>query len=133
VPSWLILLSYARDLHLLATGEESAASLGIDVRRTEQMVFLAGSLIVAVTVSVGGGIGFIGLIVPHAARLIFGQDARVLLPASFLLGATFLILADTLARVVISPAELPVGPLTALLGAPVFLLLLKRPQRYSAM
>jgi iron complex transport system permease protein len=133
IPGWIVLIASARDLHLLATGEDSAASLGVDVRRTERMVFIASSLIVGVTVSVGGAIGFVGLIVPHAARLIFGQDVRVLLPASFLLGATFLILADTLARVAISPEELPVGAITALLGGPVFLLLLKRQQRYSAM
>ena len=134
IPGWLVLAAHARDLHLLATGqEESAASLGVDVRRTERVVFLASSLIVAVTVSVGGAIGFVGLIVPHAARLVFGQDVRVLLPASFLLGGAFLILADTLARVAISPGELPVGAITALLGGPVFLLLLKRQQRYSAM
>jgi iron complex transport system permease protein len=134
VPGWIILIAHARDLHLLATGEEeSAASLGVDVRRVERTVFLASSLIVAVTVSVGGAIGFVGLIVPHAARLIFGQDVRMLLPASFLLGAAFLILADTLARVAISPGELPVGAITALMGGPVFLLLLKRQQRYSAM
>jgi iron complex transport system permease protein len=134
IPGWLVLVAHARDLHLLATGEEeSAASLGVDVRRTERMVFLASSLIVAVTVSVGGAIGFVGLIIPHAARLVFGQDVRVLLPASFLLGAAFLILADTLARVAISPGELPVGAITALMGGPVFLLLLKRQQRYSAM
>src|SRR5205823_2445537 len=132
VPAWLVLGAHARDLHLLTTGEESAASLGVDVRRTERMVFIASSLIVAVTVSVGGAIGFVGLIVPHAGRLIFGQDVRVLLPASFLLGAAFLILADTLARVVISPGELPVGAITALLGGPVFLFLLRRQQRYSA-
>ncbi len=134
LPGWIVLIAHARDLHLLATGEsDSAASLGVDVRRTERMVFLASSLIVAVTVSVGGAIGFVGLIVPHAARLVFGQDVRVLLPASFLLGAAFLILADTLARVAISPGELPVGAITALMGGPVFLLLLKRQQRYSAM
>ncbi len=133
LPGWIVLIAHARDLHLLATGEEeSAASLGVDVRRTERTVFLASSLIVAVTVSVGGAIGFVGLIVPHAARLVFGQDVRVLLPASFLLGAAFLILADTLARVAISPGELPVGAITALMGGPVFLLLLKRQQRYSA-
>src|SRR6266540_7389258 len=134
LPGWIVLIAHARDLHLLATGEsDSAASLGVDVRRTERMVFLASSLIVAVTVSVGGAIGFVGLIVPHAARLVFGQDVRVLLPASFLLGAAFLILADTLARVAISPGELPVGAITALLGGPVFLLLLRKQQRYSAM
>ena len=133
IPGWLVLIAHARDLHLLATGEsDSAASLGVDVTRTERMVFLASSLIVAVTVSVGGAIGFVGLIVPHAARLVFGQDVRLLLPASFLLGAAFLILADTLARVAISPGELPVGAITALMGGPVFLLLLKRQQRYSA-
>jgi iron complex transport system permease protein len=133
LPGWIVLIAHARDLHLLATGEEeSAASLGVDVRRTERTVFLASSLIVAVTVSVGGAIGFVGLIVPHAARIVFGQDVRVLLPASFLLGAAFLILADTLARVAISPGELPVGAITALMGGPVFLLLLKRQQRYSA-
>ena len=133
VPGWLILGAYARDLHLLATGEESAASLGVDVARTEKIVFIASSLIVGVTVSVGGTIGFVGLIVPHAARLLFGQDVRVLLPASFLLGAAFLVLADTLARTAIAPGELPVGAITALLGGPVFLLLLRRQQRYSAM
>ena len=133
VPGWMVLAAHARDLHLLATGEESAASLGVDVRRTQRLVFAASSLIVGVTVSVGGAVGFVGLIVPHAARLLFGQDVRVLLPASFLLGAAFLVLTDTLARVMISPGELPVGAITALLGGPVFLLLLRRQQRYSAM
>jgi iron complex transport system permease protein len=132
IPGWLVLMSKARDLHLLATGEEPAASLGVNVRRTEMMVFLASSLIVGVAASVGGAIGFVGLIVPHAARLLFGQDVRILLPASCLLGAAFLILADTLARVVISPGELPVGAITALLGGPVFLLLLRRQQRNAA-
>lgn len=133
LPGWLILGAYARDLHLLATGEESAASLGVDVPRTERIVFVASSLIIGVTVSVGGAIGFVGLIVPHAARLLFGQDVRLLLPASFLLGASFLVLADTLARVAISPSELPVGAITALLGGPVFLMLLRAQRRYSAM
>jgi iron complex transport system permease protein len=133
LPGWLILGAYARNLHLLATGEESAASLGVDVQRTERIVFIASSLIVGVAASVGGAIGFVGLIVPHAVRLLFGQDVRVLLPASFLMGAAFLVLADTLARVAIAPAELPVGALTALLGGPVFLLLLRRQRRYSAM
>jgi iron complex transport system permease protein len=133
VPAWVVLAAHARDLHLMATGEESAASLGVNVRRTELMVYLASSLIVGVTVAVGGAIGFVGLIVPHIARLLFGQDVRVLLPTSFLLGAAFLVLADTLARTVISPGEMPVGAITALLGGPVFLWLLKRQQRYSAL
>jgi iron complex transport system permease protein len=133
IPGLLVLAAYARDLHLLATGEESAASLGVDVHRAERMIYAASSLIIGVTVSVGGTIGFVGLIVPHASRLLFGQDVRVLLPASFLLGASFLILADTLARVIALPLELPVGAITALMGGPVFLLLLRRQQRYSAM
>ncbi len=133
VPAWVVLAAHGRDLHLMATGEESAASLGVDVRRTELMVYLASSLIVGVTVAVGGTIGFVGLIVPHVARLLFGQDVRVLLPTSFLLGAAFLVLADTLARTIISPGELPVGAITALLGGPVFLWLLRKQQRYSAM
>ena len=133
IPGWVILGTYARDLHLLATGEESAASLGVDVQRTEKIVFIASSLIVGVAVSVGGAIGFVGLIVPHVVRLLFGQDVRFLLPASFLLGGAFLVLADTLARVVVAPGELPVGAITALLGGPVFLLLLRRQRRYSAL
>ncbi|MEK6281751.1 MAG: iron ABC transporter permease [Acidobacteriota bacterium] len=133
VPSWIVLLAYGRDLHLLAIGEESAASLGVNVRRTERVIYVVSSLIVGVTVSVGGTIGFVGLIVPHIARLLFGQDVRVLLPTSFLLGAAFLVLADTLARVVVSPSELPVGVVTALAGGPVFLWLLRNRRRYSAL
>lgn len=132
VPGWLVLAAYARDLHLLAVGEDSAASLGVNVRRTERMVYAASSLIVGVTVSIGGTIGFVGLIVPHAARLLFGQDVRVLLPTSFLLGAAFLVLADAFARVVVAPGELPVGVVTALTGGPVFLWLLRSRRRYSA-
>lgn len=131
-PCWLLLLAYARDLHLLAIGEESAASLGVNVRRTERMIYVISSLMIGVTVSVGGTVGFVGLIVPHAARLLFGQDVRVLLPTSFLLGAAFLIIADAIARVVVSPGELPVGVVTALAGGPVFLWLLRNRRRYSA-
>jgi len=132
IPAWLILIAHANELHLLAIGEESAASLGVNVRRTERIIYVVSSLIVGVTVSTGGTIGFVGLIVPHIARLLFGQDVRVLIPTSFLLGATFLILADSLARVVVSPSELPVGVVTALAGGPVFLWLLRNRRRYSA-
>ncbi len=132
IPCWFVLMAYASDLHLLAIGEESAASLGVNVRRTERTIYVVSSLIVGVTVSIGGTIGFVGLIVPHIARLLFGQDVRVLLPTSFLLGAAFLVLADSLARVVVSPSELPVGVVTALAGGPVFLWLLRNRRRYSA-
>jgi iron complex transport system permease protein len=133
VPGWVVLFAMARDLHLLAVDEETAASLGVNVRRSERLVYAAASLIVGVTVAVGGTIGFVGLIVPHAVRLLFGEDVRLVLPCSFVLGAAFLMLADAVARTVLGAGELPVGAITAIAGGPVFLLLLRRQQRYSAM
>jgi iron complex transport system permease protein len=133
VPGWIVLVMQARDLHLLAMGEETAASLGVDVRRTERTVYAAASLVVGVTAAVGGTIGFVGLIVPHAVRLILGEDVRILVPCSLVLGAAFLVLADSVARVALGGGELPVGVVTALLGGPVFLWLLRRHQRYSAL
>ncbi|HZT30864.1 MAG TPA: iron ABC transporter permease [Bryobacteraceae bacterium] len=132
VPSWAGLLLLSRDLHLLAIDEDTAASLGVPVRRTEVQVHILCSLMVGVTVAVGGSIGFVGLIVPHVVRLLFGEDLRIVIPGSFLLGAAFLILADALARTALPNAELPVGAVTALLGGPVFLWLLRSRQRYSA-
>ena len=133
VPGWIILALMARDLHLIALDEETAASLGVNIRRSERLVYAASSLIVGVTVAVGGTIGFVGLIVPHAVRLLFGEDVRVILPCSFLLGAAFLMLADAVARTVLGVGELPVGAITALAGGPVFLWLLRRQQRLAAM
>ena len=133
VPGWLILFGAARDLHLVAVDEETAASLGVNVRRSERLVYAASSLLVGVTVAVGGTIGFVGLIVPHAVRLLFGEDVRIVLPCSFVLGAAFLMLADTAARTAMGAGELPVGAITALAGGPVFLWLLRRQQRYAAM
>ena len=133
IPGWAGLLAYSRDLHLLAIDEETAKSMGVPVRRCEMMVHILCSLLVAVTVAVGGTIGFVGLIVPHAVRLLFGEDLRIVLPGSLLLGAAFLVGADTLARTASSGGELPVGAVTALMGGPVFLWLLKRRQRYAAM
>lgn len=130
---WLILFAMARDLHLLAVDEEMALSLGVNIRRSERLVYAASSLIVGVTVAVGGSIGFVGLIVPHAVRLLFGEDVRLVLPCSFVLGAAFLMLADAVARTVLGAGELPVGAITALAGGPVFLWLLRRQQRHSAM
>lgn len=123
------LLRYSQDLNLLAAGEEGALQLGVDVERVRRMVFLAASLLVAAAVSVSGMIAFVGLIVPHVLRLILGPDHRLLLPASFLGGAAFLVWADTLARVALGPAELPVGVVTALLGGPFFVFLLRRDLR----
>ncbi len=133
VPCWLVVLAFSRDLHLLAMGEESAASLGVNVKRCEWVIHLACSLLVGVTVAVGGAIAFVGLIVPHIVRLVFGEDLRIVLAGSLLLGAAFLIGADTVARIALDPLELPVGAVTALLGGPAFLWLLHRRQRYSAM
>jgi iron complex transport system permease protein len=126
IPSWLVLLALSRDLHLFAIDEEIAASLGVNVNRLERMVYIFSCLGVAVTVSVGGTIGFVGLIVPHIVRLLFGQDVRLVLPCSALLGAAFLMLTDALARTILGQAELPVGAVTGILGGPLFLWLLQR-------
>ncbi|PWT98220.1 MAG: hypothetical protein C5B51_29755 [Terriglobia bacterium] len=132
-PCWVILLAFSRDLHLLAMGEDSAATLGVNVKRCEWVIHLVCSLLVGVTVAVGGAIAFVGLIVPHIVRLLFGEDLRIVLAGSLLLGAGFLIAADAVARTALGPLELPVGAVTALLGGPVFLWLLHRRQRYSAL
>ena len=107
-------------------GEDDALILGIEVRRVKTGVYVIASLITGAVVSVSGVIGFVGLIVPHVCRILFGPDHRILLPSSFLLGGAFLVLADTLARTIIAPAEIPVGAVTAALGAPVFVYLLRR-------
>jgi iron complex transport system permease protein len=133
LPAWVALLAMSGKLHLLAIDEDTAITLGVNVKRSELLIHLLCSLMVAVTVAVGGAVGFVGLIVPHAIRLIFGEDLRIVLPGSLLLGASFLVAADTVARSALSSTELPVGAVTALLGGPVFLLLLRRRQRYSAL
>ena len=132
LPGWCVLLYLARDLHLLAMGDEVAASLGVNVRQCERLIYLSTSLVVGVSVAVGGTIAFVGLIVPHAVRLLFGEDVRLVLVGSFLFGASFLMLADALARSVFGSGELPVGAVTALAGGVMFLWLLHRHQRYAA-
>lgn len=119
-------LPLARGLNALALGEESAEQLGVDVERAKRVLLLATSLMVGAAVSVSGLIGFVGLIVPHLLRLVIGPDHRLLLPAAGLAGAAFLVVCDTLARVVLESRELPVGAITALVGGPLFLLLLRR-------
>src|SRR4029453_14000046 len=104
----------------LAAGEESAASLGVEIERVRRAVFVAAALLVGAAVSVSGKISFVGLIVPHVPRLLLGPDLRLLIPASFLGGAVFLVWADTLARTGVGPAGLPVGGGTALPGGPFF-------------
>ena len=122
----LLLSSSARDLNVLSLGDEGAASLGVDVASARRRVYLAVALLVAGAVPSSGMIGFVGLIVPHLVRLAVGGDQRLLLPGSMWAGAAFLVLADTLARTLLAPAELPVGVVTALCGGPFFLVMLRR-------
>lgn len=116
----------ARALNLLALGEEAARQLGVDVARQQRMLLVANSLLVGAAVSVAGLVGFVGLIVPHLLRLLVGPDHRLLVPAAALGGAAFLVICDTAARSLLGARELPVGAITALLGGPLFLLLLRR-------
>ncbi len=119
-------LPFARELNLLARGQDTAQALGVDVKRLRYAVYAIASLVTAVAVTSAGSIGFVGLVVPHLVRLAIGNDQRLLLPASVLAGGALLTFADTLARTVVAPQQLPVGVLTALIGVPVFLFLLAR-------
>src|SRR5207247_767484 len=122
----VVLFAAARALDLLALGEEPARYLGADVERVTRRVYIAAAVLTAPAVAVSGVIGFVGLVVPRIARLTWGRRHRALLPAAFIGGGALLVLADTLARTVVAPRELPVGVVTALVGVPVFALLLRR-------
>ena len=126
LPTALVIIALARPLNTLAVGEETALYLGTDVERVKRIAFAAASLVTAAGVAVAGVIGFVGLVVPHALRLVVGSDHRILLPLCFLVGAAFLTTADTLARVILSPTEIPIGVVTAFVGVPIFLVLLRR-------
>ena len=119
-----ILMHKAQMLNVLTLGEETARSLGIDTERIKKQLFALTALLTGAVVSVSGMIGFVGMVVPHAVRLVLGSDHRLLLPASALVGGMFLVVADTIARTVLAPAEIPVGIVTALIGGPFFLYLL---------
>ena len=121
-----VILPLARNLNVLARGPMQAAALGVSVRPLEWTIYVLASMLTATAVTTAGSIGFVGLIVPHMLRLVLGNDQRIILPASALAGGTLLVLADTLARTVIAPEQLPVGVITALLGVPTFLYLLHR-------
>jgi iron complex transport system permease protein len=116
----------ARSLNLLMLGERDAFDLGVEVGRVRIMVFLAASLLVGSSVAASGSVGYVGLVVPHLVRLSLGSDNRMTIPAAALVGALFVMAADTIARTIIAPRELPVGAITALIGAPLFIYLLKR-------
>ncbi len=125
----VMLFRYAPEFNLLASGEETAAQMGVAVEKVKRRAFLIASLVTAAVVAVTGPIGFVGLIVPHIMRLVVGADHRILLPAAGLFGAAFLVGCDTLARTVNPPTQLPVGVITAMCGGPFFIYLLKRYQR----
>lgn len=126
---FLVLLSFAKDINILSSGDETAVSIGINVNRVKLLLLGLGSLITALSVAFCGVIGFVGLIVPHAVRLISGPDHKNLIPLSALSGAIFLIVCDTLARVALAPTEIPIGAITALFGAPFFIYLLVKSKR----
>jgi len=121
-----VLTLKARALNLLMLGERDAFDLGVEVASVRILVFLAASLLVGSSVASSGSVGYVGLVVPHLVRLSLGSDNRITVPAAALAGAVFVIVADTIARTVIAPRELPVGAITALIGAPLFIYLLKR-------
>ncbi len=125
----LVLAAYTREMNVLLLGEEDAQALGVNVERTKVVLLVLATVVTAAGVAVAGVIGFVGLVVPHMMRLVVGPDHRILLPTSALAGASFLVLTDTLSRA--GPAEVPVGIVTAALGAPFFLFLLKRREVHS--
>ncbi len=131
LPGAAALLLLARPLDVLGFGEESAQTLGINISRMRMLTVMAASLTTAAAVAVSGIIGFVGLLAPHAARLMFGPSHRTMMPAAALVGAVILTGADILARIVLAPVELPVGVLTSMLGAPFFLYLLRRRHRWE--
>ena len=127
-----LILRSARELNLLALGEEAARQLGVNAERLKRRVFLAAALLTGTVVAFTGPIGFVGLVVPHVLRGLLGQDNRVLVPTSLLAGGAFLLAADTVARNVVAPAELSVGVITAFCGAPVFIWLLRTRTRMAS-
>ena len=119
----------AGDLNAFLLGEDQAAHLGVNVERRKFALLMLGALLTGAAVSISGLVGFVGLVVPHVARLLFGPDHRLLLPTAGLLGSIFLVLADLAARLVLAPAEIPLGVVTAVIGAPFFIYLLRRSKR----
>ena len=126
VPAAIVLIGLARPLNLMAIGEDTAHYLGANVEGVKRNALVIAALITAAGVAVAGVIGFVGLVVPHGIRLLIGSDHRVLLPLSFLGGAAFLTIADLIARLALEPIEIPIGVITAFVGVPIFLVLLRR-------
>jgi iron complex transport system permease protein len=129
IPGCAILLSITKDMNLFGLGDDVASSLGVNVKKLQNLIYFATSLSAGAVISVTGPIGFVGLVIPHILRMILGVDNRIILPCSFLLGASFLMAADTVSRTLISPVEIPVGIITASLGGVFFLWLLIRTKK----
>jgi iron complex transport system permease protein len=123
---------YYRDLNLLTLGEDQAQHLGVNLERTKLILLISSAFLTAAAVSISGLIGFVGLIIPHLTRLFTGPDHRILIPASVILGASFMVICDALSRVLTSPTEVPVGIITALFGGPFFISLLRRKRKIDA-
>jgi iron complex transport system permease protein len=128
----LAIYLYSRDLNLLALGESEAVHLGVELERMKKILLVASAFVVAAAVSISGLIAFVGLIIPHLTRLLISPDHRILVPASALMGASFLVICDSVARVIMSPTELPVGVITAICGGPFFLYLMRKKKRVDA-
>lgn len=124
-----IAIYFGRDLNAISLGEEEAYHLGINVETVKKILFVVASLITGSIVCVCGIIGFVGLIIPHAVRLIVGSDHKLVLPASAISAGAFLILADTISRTIMPPVEIPIGVITALIGGPIFIILLRKKQK----
>lgn len=124
-----VIFFHARSINILTLGEDRAQTLGVDVEKTKQYLFIAASIATGLAVAVSGLVGFVGLVVPHIVRLIFGSDHRIALPASALCGGIFMVVADTIARTILLPQEIPVGVVTSFIGAPFFIILLKQREK----
>ncbi|MBM7651295.1 FecCD family ABC transporter permease [Neobacillus cucumis] len=125
----VILMMNAKELNAMSFGEEKAQNLGVNIQSRKLMILISGSILTGASVAVSGTIGFVGLVIPHMARLCWGPDHKHLLPLSILTGSGFLIIADLISRTIISPTELPIGVITALIGAPVFAIILLQRKR----
>src|SRR5699024_3066451 len=126
ITRFIVLISFAQAMSLFALGERQAAHLGVHVKRTRLIILIVSTFITAAAVSVVGTIGFVGLVVPHLVRLIVGPDHRILIPITAIFGGIYVLWADTLARTLLSPTEIPLGVITAFLGAPFFGYLLRK-------
>ena len=124
IPMIILIIANSRELNIISTGEESAKNLGVNTEKTKKFLLIISSLLIATSVSFTGIIGFVGLIIPHSVRILYGADHKRLLPLSALYGIGFIIICDTLARILIAPTEIPIGAITSFFGAPYFIYLL---------